>query len=104
MVSFLFFLDSSPPITSCGETDWAGLDHSWIQFATEFDFVANAIAASAADRLAWLTKASSVQNDAYKHQSLAIAGLNQALKIFSKENSDAVLCTSILLCLQHRNW
>jgi hypothetical protein len=80
------------------------LDDSWIQFATEFDFVANSIAASAADRLAWLTNASAVQDDASKHQSLAITGLNQALEKFSKENSDAILCTSILLCLQHRNW
>ena len=71
-----------------------------MNIAASFDFLLHAVLAWSATHLAQLTGESEVQQEAYRHRGLALGGLQQAIKTFSKDNSDAVLCTSIVLAWQ----
>jgi hypothetical protein len=58
----------------------------------------------AAGRLAIVSKSAEAYQDATTYRYLAVKGLNRALTSFSKENSDALICTSHVLSSQEPNW
>lgn len=60
----------------------------------------HAVLAWSATHLAQVTKDPEIQQDAYTHRGLALQGLQEAIKDFSKENADAVLCASIVMAWQ----
>jgi len=60
--------------------------------------------AKSAQRLALLTKSSEAMEDAARYQYLALRGLNQAIISFSRDNADAVLCSSICFQYNANDW
>ena len=77
---------------------------SFLRMASSFDFLAYALMALSASRLAWITKSTEADNAACYYQNLAFRGLRPAVQYFSQENSDAVLAASILLSVQCHEW
>jgi hypothetical protein len=63
------------------------------QLAGSFSFVAHMLAAASAQRLAIQTKSHEAAMDAYRYQSLTLAGLRREMRSFSKSNADAILAT-----------
>ncbi|KAE9373902.1 hypothetical protein N431DRAFT_504404 [Stipitochalara longipes BDJ] len=76
----------------------------FVQLALKFEFVAYAVMAHSAGRLALVTKLSAAFEDAARYRSLAMQGLNQAINSFSKDNADAILCASLCLSDQEPDW
>ena len=68
--------------------------------ATSFNFLLHAVLGWSATHMAQLTGDLEVQQDAYRHRCHALKGLQAAMKSFSKDNSDAVLCTLIVMAWQ----
>ncbi|KAK1243410.1 hypothetical protein MKX07_004038 [Trichoderma sp. CBMAI-0711] len=68
---------------------------TYFQLATHYDFVAQTMAAAAAQRLAVTTKSYEASQDAYHYRKQALCGLYRAMSCFSKDNADAVLATSL---------
>ena len=64
----------------------------------------SSILAFSATHIAWLTKSAETKNLAYVHAGVALSGLQEAIGNFSRENSDAVLASSILLAWQASDW
>lgn len=75
-----------------------------MQLALSFDFVAYAVIAHSAGRLALVTKTSEAFEDAARFRTLALKGLNEAINSFSKDNADAILCASMCLSNQEHDW
>jgi Fungal specific transcription factor domain len=71
-----------------------------VTIATTFDFLMHAVLGWSATHLAQITGDPEIQQDAYKHRCDALNGLQQAIKGFSRDNSDAVLCASIVMAWQ----
>lgn len=67
-------------------------------------FALHAVLGFSASHLAWLTKSPETKEIAYKHQGIALQGLQEAVGQFSRQNSDAILAASILLCWQAPDW
>lgn len=65
------------------------------QLATHYDFVAQTLAATSAQRLAVTTKSHEASEDAYQYRKQALHGLYRAMGSFSKDNADAVLGASL---------
>jgi hypothetical protein len=83
------------------------ITQTWIRFvqlSLQYDFVRHAVLAHSAGRLAALTKTSEPFEDFTNYRKLGIQGLRVALSKFSKENADAVLCTSLCLSDQETDW
>ena len=64
----------------------------------------SAVLAFSASHLAWMTENSETQHLAYHHRGEAIKGLHEAIGLFSKNNSEAILAASILLSWQATEW
>jgi hypothetical protein len=60
----------------------------------------HAVLGWSATHLAQITGDSKIQQDAYSHRALALNGLQIAIKSFSNDNADAVLCASIVMAWQ----
>ena len=75
-----------------------------MRLSLEHDFVAHAIAAKSARRLSLVTKNPSALNHAICYRGLALSGLAAAVKSFSKQNADGILCASIILCDGEADW
>jgi hypothetical protein len=75
-----------------------------MQLSLEHDCVAYAIAAKSAKRLSLVTKNPTALNHAIRYRGLALSGLAAAVKSFSKQNADAILCASITLCDDEWDW
>lgn len=71
-----------------------------LQLATKFDFVAHALAATSADRLALQTKSNEAFQDASRYRRLALYGLHQAKTSISRENADAILAACFICSYQ----
>ncbi|KAH8807123.1 hypothetical protein F5884DRAFT_788581 [Xylogone sp. PMI_703] len=82
---------------------------SWGEFpilfklATNFDFVAYALAAMSAERLTLLGKSYEASRDASRYRNLAFRGLSQAIQSFSRDNADAILGASLACSYQMPN-
>jgi hypothetical protein len=74
-----------------------------MNIAESFDFLLHAVLAWSASHLGQITGDPEVQQDVYRHRCLALGGLQQAIEAFSADNSDAVLCASIVLTWQSCN-
>jgi hypothetical protein len=68
------------------------------------DFVIHALLALSSSHIAWLTSCPLVKQMTYEHRGKALRGLLEAIKVFSRENSDAVLAASLLLSCQEVEW
>lgn len=64
----------------------------------------HAVLALSATHIAWLTDCPLVKNIAFEHRGTAMKGLHEAIGLFSRENSDAVLAASLLLSWQASEW
>lgn len=71
-----------------------------MNIAVSCDFLLHAVLGWSATHLAHVTGDQEIQQDAYMHRCEALRGLQVAIKSFSKENSDAVLCASIVMAWQ----
>jgi hypothetical protein len=71
-----------------------------VAIAFSYDFVMHAILAWSATHLSKMTGDNGLKQDAYKHRCHALRGLQSAIKLFPRENSDAVLCASIAMLWQ----
>lgn len=63
-------------------------------------FVMHGLLAWAATHVSHITGHSVLMQEAYYHRELALKGLQKAVASFSKENSDAVLASSIIMAWQ----
>ena len=68
--------------------------------AFSYDFLLHAVLGWSATHLAQLTRDKEIQKDAYRHRCVALQGLQLSIQSLSKENSDAVLCASIVMLWQ----
>ena len=64
----------------------------------------HALLALSATHLAWLTECPLAANMAYEHRGIALKGLQEAIGLFDRQNSDAVLAASLLLSWQASDW
>jgi hypothetical protein len=64
----------------------------------------HALLALSSSHIAWLTNRPLVKEMTYEHRGKALHGLREAIKVFSRENSDAVLAASLLLSWQEVDW
>lgn len=64
----------------------------------------SSILALSASHIAWMTQNQDTENLAYHHRGVAIKGLQEAISSFSRENSDAILASSLLLSWQSTEW
>lgn len=64
----------------------------------------SALLALSAAHLAWLTDCPLTANMGYEHRGVALKGLHEAIGMFSRETSDAVLAASLLLSWQATEW
>jgi hypothetical protein len=85
-------------------TDINSCISSFFQLAIRFDFVAYAVMGHSAGRLALVTKISSAFEDAMRHRTLALQGLNAAITSFAKDNADAILCALLCSSNQEHDW
>lgn len=64
----------------------------------------HALLALSATHIAWLTDCPMVKQMAYRHHGESLVGLREAIGVFSRESSDAVLAASLLLSWQASEW
>lgn len=87
-----------------GFTLWTRQIPLIIQIGASYDYVLHALMAFSAMHLAHLTDSPVVGNMGYEHRGIAFKGLQQAISVFSKENSDAILAASLVLSWQATEW
>ena len=75
-----------------------------IQIGATHDYVLHALLAFSAMHLAFLTDCPLVGNMGYEHRGIALKGLQEAIGMFSKDNSDAILAASLVLSWQATDW
>jgi hypothetical protein len=68
--------------------------------AQSYKYAMHAVLGWSATHLAEMTSDALIMQDAYYHRAKALKGLQEAIKSFSKGNSDAVLCASIVMSWQ----
>ncbi|GBF66371.1 hypothetical protein TMEN_9091 [Trichophyton mentagrophytes] len=85
-------------------TVWAQKMPIFLTIALSNDFVMSSILALSASHIAWMTQNQDTENLAYHHRGVAIKGLQEAISSFSRENSDAILASSLLLSWQSTEW
>ncbi|OAQ67807.1 fungal specific transcription factor domain-containing protein [Pochonia chlamydosporia 170] len=61
------------------------------QLANSFDFVAYALVAASATRLATISKSEEAAQDAEKYSAMAIKGMLAAFQALTEENAEAIL-------------
>lgn len=76
----------------------------FLKIGIEYGFVMHALLAFSATHLAWLTECPLTANMAFEHRGIALKGLHEAIGVFSRQNSDAVLAASLLLSWQATEW
>ncbi|KAH8820261.1 hypothetical protein F5884DRAFT_865966 [Xylogone sp. PMI_703] len=76
----------------------------FFKLAVNFDFVASMIAAHVAGYLAIERRSSAIQKEAISLRISACQGLNRAISNFSRDNSDALLASSIIFSMQQTEW
>lgn len=72
----------------------------FLQLSLSQPCVRHAILGLAAFHLSWLTKSIELDFAGYEYRRSAYAELRKAVQSFSKENADAILAASIMLCWQ----
>lgn len=75
-----------------------------IRIGATHSYVLHALLAFSAMHIAYLTDCPLVGNMAYEHRGIALKGLHEAISIFSRENSDAILAASLVLSWQATDW
>ncbi|KAI9690425.1 MAG: hypothetical protein M1822_009388 [Bathelium mastoideum] len=85
-------------------TLWIEYMPRFIGLATSHPFLMHAVLGFSATHLAWASQSQETKNLAFHHSGLALNGLHDALGAFSKQNSDAVLASSLLLSWQANDW
>ena len=76
----------------------------FFKLAVTFDFVADAMAAESAERLALVTKSYKASQDASQYRRLGLQRLEQAMQSFSRNNADAILCALLTWRIQAPDW
>ncbi|KAL1962669.1 hypothetical protein VTN77DRAFT_9303 [Rasamsonia byssochlamydoides] len=76
----------------------------FLRLSVSYDFVSHAVITCSAFVLALATQSLEADQVASRYRYLAIRGLQQDLRSFSKTNADAVLVTSILLSMHCHEW
>ena len=76
----------------------------FIGLAASHPFLMHAILGFSATHLAWASQSQETKNLAFQHSGIALSGLQDALGAFSKQNSDAILASSLLLSWQANDW
>lgn len=87
-----------------GFTIWTRQIPLFLKIGTDYSFVMSALLALSAAHLAWLTDCPLTANMGYEHRGVALKGLHEAIGMFSRETSDAVLAASLLLSWQATEW
>ena len=64
----------------------------------------HAVLGFSATHLAWVSQSQEIKQLAFQYSGIALNGLHEALGAFSKQNSDAVLASSLLLSWQANDW
>ena len=77
---------------------------SFLDAAIGHDFVMSSILSFSANHLAWMTNATDTKDLAYHYRGVALKGLHSAIGNFSRDNADAILASSIILCWQASEW
>lgn len=85
-------------------TLWTRQIPTIIQIGATHDYVLHALLAFSAMHLAFLTDCPLVGNMGYEHRGIALKGLQEAIGMFSKDNSDAILAASLVLSWQATDW
>lgn len=84
--------------------DHSQIDFRFLKIASAYDFVLHSVLAMSATHLAWVTECQTTLQLACHHRGIAFRGLQEAIGLFSRQNSDAVLAASILLSMQVTDW
>lgn len=85
-------------------TLWTDMMPKFLSIAASHPFVMHSILAFSASHLAWISQSSETRNLAFHHASIALKGLHDGITSFTKQNSDAVLASSLLLAWQATDW
>ncbi|GAP91713.2 putative c6 transcription factor protein [Rosellinia necatrix] len=85
-------------------TLWTRQIPTILAIAANQRYVMHALLAFSAEHIAFLTSCPLVGNMAYEHRGIALKGLQEAIGVFSPENSDAVLAASLVLSWQATDW
>lgn len=72
----------------------------FVSIGISHDFVMHALLAWSANQMPQIKKHPRQMQEVYHHCEHALDGLQKAIASFSKENSDAVLCASIIMAWQ----
>lgn len=85
-------------------TLWTDMMPKFLSIAASHTFVMHSILAFSASHLAWISQSNETRNLAFHHASIALKGLHDGITSFRKDNSDAVLASSLLLAWQATDW
>ncbi|KAL9561317.1 hypothetical protein ACKAV7_014672 [Fusarium commune] len=77
---------------------------SLLQIGATTPYVMHALLAFSAMHIYFLTDCPLVGGMAYEHRGIALKGLREAISLFSRETSDAVLAASLVLSWQATDW
>ncbi|KAN0093591.1 hypothetical protein V8E51_016775 [Hyaloscypha variabilis] len=98
-IHLIHFISSIRP-----RTHNAGNFDTWRSQIPMYKFVMYSLLALSSSHIAWLTDRPLVKQVTYEHRGKALQGLREAIEVFSKQNSDAVLAASLLLSWQDVDW
>ncbi|KAK0369188.1 hypothetical protein CPAR01_11765 [Colletotrichum paranaense] len=87
-----------------GFTLWTRQIPTIIKIGATNPYVMHALLAFSATHIAFLTDCPLVGNMAYEHRGVALKGLQEAIGMFDRETSDAVLAASLVLSWQATDW
>jgi hypothetical protein len=85
-------------------TIWTRQMPTIIQIGATHRYVMHSLLAFSAMHIAFLTDCPLVGNLAYEHRGIALKGLQDAINVFSRETSDAILAASLVLSWQATDW
>ncbi|RYP07775.1 hypothetical protein DL765_009019 [Monosporascus sp. GIB2] len=91
-------------IDANGFTLWTRQIPTILKIGAAHAYVMHALLAFSAMHIAFLTDCPLVGNMAYEHRGIALKGLQEAIGLFSRETSDAVLAASLVLSWQATDW
>ncbi|TKX24357.1 hypothetical protein C1H76_3463 [Elsinoe australis] len=85
-------------------TTWVSFVRRHLAMAPAYPCVLDALKGFSASQIAWVTQSPAAREQSLQYSTSALSGLHQAVGQFSKENSDSVLATALLLIAQSRDW
>ncbi|PNS17385.1 hypothetical protein CAC42_7068 [Sphaceloma murrayae] len=85
-------------------TTWAANVRCHLSLASSSPCVLDALKGFSASQIAFVTQSPAAREQSLQYCTAALSGLHQAVGHFSKDNSDSVLITALLLLIQSRDW